>query len=372
MFRYVLLPLVLVMASVLSAPAAAQAQAAWSEGFEGPQPSWRMLGGDAPCQLLQQQRVQDQAHSGRGCEWLQVSAGNGTYVYVSHDVGRPRVIDELLPSVWIRSDHAGLQLAADIVLPRVIDPRTGKPQFARVFGPIYTDAGRWQQLRIEGIPRLLAQQVRVLRTQWGPSVDGREAYIERVVLNVYGGPGVTNVWIDDLAVNGYARVGTIAPTSLPRPAPVFPVSNSPFASSTPPSTPRLPLETPTRMGAQLNGSVLSAGWPALLSPRDRISRRAAAALEEAGLQRRLAARASAAGAARGSAGVGSLGDLSAAARRRVRSFASRAGPFGRIRPRVPAGAGLGLGQRSDGRAACRRVALGWAGSAPPTPGSIAP
>ena len=41
----------------------------------------------------------------------------------------------------------------------------------------------------------------------------REAYLDAVVLNAYGGPGVTNIWVDDLDVEGYvppAVYGTVA------------------------------------------------------------------------------------------------------------------------------------------------------------------
>ena len=56
------------------------------------------------------------------------------------------------------------------------------------------------------MPRLLARQIRSLHNQLGPNVDGREAYVDAVLLNVYGGPGVTNVWIDDLDIAGYVSV----------------------------------------------------------------------------------------------------------------------------------------------------------------------
>ena len=39
--------------------------------------------------------------------------------------------------------------------------------------------------------------------QLGPQVDDREAYLDAVLLNVYTGPGVSNVWIDDLEVAGH-------------------------------------------------------------------------------------------------------------------------------------------------------------------------
>ena len=44
--------------------------------------------------------------------------------------------------------------------------------------------------------------------QLGPQVDDREAYLDAVLLNVYGGPGTTNVWIDDLDVAGHVAVAT--------------------------------------------------------------------------------------------------------------------------------------------------------------------
>ena len=90
----------------------------WHEGFETSQPSWRIAGGDTRYRILQQQRVQGIAHTGNGCEWLQLESEDGTSVYIAHDVGRPAVIDELLPSVWLKSDRPGVQLAVRIVLPR--------------------------------------------------------------------------------------------------------------------------------------------------------------------------------------------------------------------------------------------------------------
>ena len=48
----------------------------------------------------------------------------------------------------------------------------------------------------------LAEQVRVLRTEPGASVDPREAYVDAIVLLVPGGPDAIEVWTDDLDVDG--------------------------------------------------------------------------------------------------------------------------------------------------------------------------
>ncbi len=94
-----------------------------------------------------------------------------------------------------------------MVLPQSIDPRTGRPIATLVRGTTYSAVGSWQQLRIVDVPQLLSRQVRVLRAQIGPQVEPREAYVDQVLLNVYGGPGQTAVLIDDLEMAGLVPRG---------------------------------------------------------------------------------------------------------------------------------------------------------------------
>ncbi len=187
----------------------AAAQSPWYEGFEGPRPSWNDRGGNCRYRVESHRRVRDQSHTGQACEYIQLAGQGGTHVYFGHEVGRPLVIDELLPSVWVKSDRSGIQLIARVALPRSTDPRTGKPLTTLVYGSSYSSPGQWQQLRLENVPEGLTRSVRVVRSQMASPVDPREAYVEEVLLNVYGGPGVTNVWIDDLDVGGY--VGRLPP-----------------------------------------------------------------------------------------------------------------------------------------------------------------
>jgi len=194
--------------------ATARAQTAWYEGFEGPNTSWRDAGGDARYQIRDHRRVRGEAHTGDGCEKLTLVGLGGTRAYVAHDVGQPRVIDDLLPTVWVRSDRPGVQLAARVVLPRNTDPRTGRALTTLVAGSTYTQVGRWQQLRIDDISRLLARQVPALRSELGPQIEPGGAYLDRVLLNVYGGPGTTTVWIDDLDIGGYVEASH-APGATP-------------------------------------------------------------------------------------------------------------------------------------------------------------
>ncbi|MCC6123698.1 MAG: hypothetical protein IT426_01945 [Pirellulales bacterium] len=230
-------------------------QSAWYEGFEGAEASWREAGGDVRYKILDRGRTGG-AHTGEKCEWFRISADGGTKLNLTHDVGHPRVIEELLPTVWIRSDRPGMSLSANVVLPRTIDPRTNKPLVTNVAGEAaYNDVGRWQQLRIADLQKLVARQVRALRLQLGPHIDDREAYLDALLLNVYGGPGVTNVWIDDLDVAGYVSLNAATRgqvvASLPRIG--GPSGNNPRGAPNFPAT----AEPPKRFDVKLTGSVLS-------------------------------------------------------------------------------------------------------------------
>ncbi len=207
---------------------------AWGQGFirddfEGPEVSLRDSGGDAQYKVEGHQRVQQGAHSGRWCERLTLIGNNGTFVYFSHPIGPARVIRELMLTIWLKSDRPGLQILARVTLPRSKDPRSGKPLTTLISGSGYTQVGAWQQLRMENLPALLDRQVRGLRTKFGSSVDPREAYVDLLLINVYGGPDVTNVSIDDLEITGLVAptVSTAEPAS-PDPATAT-ISNLPTA-----------------------------------------------------------------------------------------------------------------------------------------------
>jgi hypothetical protein len=226
-------------------------QSAWYEGFEGMDVSWRPASGDVRYRVLEHQRIGG-AHTGEKCEWFKISADGGTTLNVAHDVGHPRVIAELLPTVWIRADRPGLWMAANVVFPRTIDPRTNKPLVTTVMGEArYTEVGRWQQLRLTEMPKLVERQVRALRQQLGPNVDEREAYLDAILINVFGGPGVTNVWIDDLDIAGYVSLNASPGGQIVAPYPRI-------GGATPANMPAIP----KRFDIQLSGSMLSVdGWP---------------------------------------------------------------------------------------------------------------
>lgn len=189
-------------AAGLLLPSVACAEGTLHDGFDSPEASWRVSLSDVRHRVELHERVRQQPHTGQWCEHVRLGGDNGSFVYMSYPVDRSRIIAELVASVWLRADRPGLQLLARVVLPRTIDPSTNRPATILVPGDSYMKVGIWQELSLRDFPLLVERQTRVLRATLGPQVDEREAFVDQLLLNVYGGPGITNVWIDDLKLMG--------------------------------------------------------------------------------------------------------------------------------------------------------------------------
>lgn len=227
-----------------------QADAQFRDGFEGPEPTWRLAEADCGVKVLAQQRALGQAHGGNASEYTKLAIGNGTYVYMSRSIGRCGVIAELAPSMWLRSDRANIRIMMRVVLPRSIDPGTGQPITTLLRGDTYTDVGNWQQLSIPTPLTLLNREAVVLRTQFGRDVDLREAYADLLVLNTYTSPGETQLWFDDLEIGGYVNLDEAAGAA----GNLSSVSSRGATSNSDGSQVRVP-----QKGALLEGSILTVG-----------------------------------------------------------------------------------------------------------------
>jgi hypothetical protein len=216
------------VAVVALGAASARSATPWHDDFEDATLTWQVAGGDVRYVIHRHERASEVAYAGRSSEWLQFTGQSGTTLYLSHDVGRPRIIPELHASVWVKADRPGIQVFARAVLPRTKDPRSGTPVMLRLEGTSYTQVGRWQQLRIDDFPQLLTRRIRGVRFQMGSQVDGREAYIDRILLNVYGGTGTTNVWTDELNLDGFVD-SSPSPGVMPGMVPV--ASSAPLAAN---------------------------------------------------------------------------------------------------------------------------------------------
>lgn len=182
------------------------ARAQLRDSFETPTCTWLLRGANCGVRTRLQERTPRASRSGQSSEHLQLEInGVGTYAYLVQAIGRAPVIQEFRPSLFLKADRASLQLMARVVFPRSLDRGTGQPITSFLRGDFYTEVGQWQQLAVPNAAKLLEQETRTLRTQFG-DVDPREAYIDLLVLNVYSAPGPIELWIDDLEIDGYVNL----------------------------------------------------------------------------------------------------------------------------------------------------------------------
>lgn len=173
------------------------------DGFESKQSSWRLIDADNRASVLERKRVTNEKHGGFGCEHLRITAGEGSFAYIGHNVPPATVIAELSPSIWLKSNRPGIQLMARVTLPRTTSRTTGKPMTTLLYGPLYTDTGYWQKLSFQDLYAAFERQIRIIRSQTTEPIDPREAFIDMIVINAYGGVGETELWIDDLEIKGH-------------------------------------------------------------------------------------------------------------------------------------------------------------------------
>ncbi len=221
------------------------------DSFESPEVSWQLIDADCPVRIEEHQRDFRVAHSGQASEHLTIRSGRGTYVYLAYSIRHARLIAEWAPSLWVLADQPGIQLMARVVLPRTNDPRTGTPITTLLRGDIYDRVGSWQQLGIRRPDQILQRQVRALRSQFGADIDPREAYVDLIVLNAYGGVGETRLWIDDLEIRGMVPAAS--------PDAVSEGNDLESSTSAPGTGSSTPLRAPGSSQVELNGSVLTAG-----------------------------------------------------------------------------------------------------------------
>ena len=87
-----------------------------------------------------------------------------------------------------------------MVLPEDVDPETRAPSFLLIPGTIYDRVDRWQRLELTGMLPSIERQARVLRASSRRPVSLKGAYLDRVVVNLMGGPGASEVFLDDLSI----------------------------------------------------------------------------------------------------------------------------------------------------------------------------
>ena len=185
----------------LAVVALAPGQQVHRNGFEANDTAWVKGTADAPFRETVHRLTDEFSHTGQRSEHIQLNAENGNTIYYHYDIGRAPITEELSASVWLKANRPGIQLLARLVLPRERNPnRPDEPMTTLLTGDNYRSTSRWQQLELRGPVKLVTKQQQLLRVELNRDVNVTDAYIDRLILNVYAGPGQTDVWIDDLEV----------------------------------------------------------------------------------------------------------------------------------------------------------------------------
>ena len=173
----------------------------WHEGFESDRPTWIREEVDAPVDWLTHDRSDQAAREGAKSERFVFKAGPGSGIYTSFAVPKIKVSNELNVSLSLKSDRSGMTVLARIVFPEDKDPDTGKSSFVVISGGTYTNTGVWQKISLTQIPTEMERQARLLRIRTQRKVSTQGAYLERIIVNLYGGAGQTTIFVDDLRIS---------------------------------------------------------------------------------------------------------------------------------------------------------------------------
>lgn len=204
-----------VLFSMLLPAFASTCEGQFLESFEGASTSWQRRHSDCTIVDSRWDQRRTKAEDGsNGVERIEFQNGAGTQIFVSHDVAPAFVIPELFPSVRIKASRPGIRLLARVVLPRTASPTGDGPMTTMLPGPRYQATDKWETLSFrdnpEDLQKQLREQIWYLRQEFGSHVDGANAYVDKVVLNLYAGPGATQVQIDELKIDGIVAADKIA------------------------------------------------------------------------------------------------------------------------------------------------------------------
>ena len=209
----------LVISAFISSPVYSQGEnskneQSWTFSFDQPQTVWRVETSEPNLKTIEHKYSPQEGYGKRGCEYisLQIPA-QAKSVMLGMKVGMGRLSDDVLPTVYIKSNKTGLQFMLRVILPMTQEePRPGSREGASaplsilLPGGTYSLNGSWQQIRIDRPLDLLKKQALDISRQTGRNIDVTNAYYDMAYLDINGGEGELNLWIDDLEITGYDPV----------------------------------------------------------------------------------------------------------------------------------------------------------------------
>ena len=94
----------------------------------------------------------------------------------------PLVIDDLIPTLLLKSDQPGIAIGAQVVLPHTIHPLTQRPVTYVVPGTRYTGTGNWETLEIPNLRKESGRIASLLQAEHNMPFDLRGQYVRQIVL----------------------------------------------------------------------------------------------------------------------------------------------------------------------------------------------
>lgn len=225
-------PLVSLAAVLVAlAPVTAQSSSLHRNGFAGRDPFW--VPGDANIKYTEKiHKISDEhCKNAPTSEAIKIEANppagavDAEFVNYVYDTPAAPVTDRLTASVWVKAYRPGVQLKARVVFPKEKDPKNPDAPLTTILpGDTYRNTRQWQPLAMGNVEEVLKKHLPVLHTRLNRAVDPSGAYIDRLILNVYAGQGITEVWIDDLEIGPIAP-GAVRPET-PKAVPAVPVGRA--------------------------------------------------------------------------------------------------------------------------------------------------
>ena len=193
------------------------------DDFETPAAVWQREHTDTTINLLAQERSERAANDGRQSELFRFEADQGSQFFVSYPLPKIPVTENLEVVLNVRSNRSGAQLFVRVVLPSDVDPDTRAASFVLVPGTIFERVDRWQRLEVTHLLPSIERQARVLRASSRRPVSLEGAYVDRVVVNLMGGVGGAEVFLDNLTVSpvppqilaDWSPPGAVVPATAP-------------------------------------------------------------------------------------------------------------------------------------------------------------
>src|SRR5204863_5064623 len=116
----------------------------------------------------------------------EAGVGDAAFIHYHYDTPQAPVSPALSAGVWVRATKPGVQLRARVVFPKEPDPaRPEAPLTMLIVGKAYEKSRTCDKLTIEDVPALVGKHLPALQATIGRNVNAADAYIDRLVLNVY-------------------------------------------------------------------------------------------------------------------------------------------------------------------------------------------